>query len=99
MLDFSSGESSEELAIKLFADLSKKLIQQLYELYKIDFDMFDYDYKKFTMKWINEKNQNLSITTYLLLLNMDTRNQIYSLIYIILFSFLPKNSAKIHHFL
>ena len=49
-LDFSSGESSEELAIKLFADLSKKLIQQLYELYKIDFDMFDYDYKKFTMK-------------------------------------------------
>ena len=47
---FSSGESSEELAIKLFADLSKKLIQQLYELYKIDFEMFDYDYKKFTMK-------------------------------------------------
>ena len=59
---FSSGESSEELAIKLFADLSKKLIQQLYELYKIDFDMFDYDYKKFTMKWINQK-----IKTWLLL--------------------------------
>ena len=54
-LDFSSGESSEELAIKLFADLSKKLIQQLYELYKIDFEMFDYDYKKFTLKWINQK--------------------------------------------
>ena len=43
----SSGESSEDLAKKLFANLSKKLVKKLYELYKIDFEMFDYDYKQF----------------------------------------------------
>ena len=94
---FSSGESSEELAIKLFADLSKKLIQQLYELYKIDFEMFDYDYKKFTMKWINEK-----IITWLLkhtFIRYGHQKPDLSLIYILLFSYSPKNSAKIYHFL
>ena len=42
-LHVSSGESSEDTAIKYFAKLSHKMIQKLYELYKIDFEMFDYD--------------------------------------------------------
>ena len=43
----SSGESSEELATKLFANLSRKLVRKLHELYKVDFEMFDYDYQEF----------------------------------------------------
>ena len=35
------------LAKDLFSKLPKELIEQLYELYKIDFEMFDYKYKDY----------------------------------------------------
>ena len=43
----SSGDSTTELALKLYAKVPKKLKQQLYDLYKIDFEMFEYDPKPF----------------------------------------------------
>ena len=43
----STGDSTQELAIELFSKLPKKLVQQLYELYKIDFELFEYDHRPF----------------------------------------------------
>ena len=43
----SSGDPTEKLAKDLFSKLPKELIEQLYELYKIDFEMFDYKYKDY----------------------------------------------------
>ena len=42
-----SGNSTEDMALALFAKLPHSLKKQLYELYKIDFEMFDYDAKPF----------------------------------------------------
>ena len=39
----SDGDSTTDLALELFAKLPKYLKKQLYELYKIDFEMFEYD--------------------------------------------------------
>ena len=39
----SDGDSTRDLALELFAKLPKKLKKQLYELYKADFEMFEYD--------------------------------------------------------
>ena len=39
----SDGDSTADLALELFAKLPKYLKKQLYELYKIDFEMFEYD--------------------------------------------------------
>ena len=39
----SVGDSTRDLALELFAKLPKYLKKQLYELYKIDFEMFEYD--------------------------------------------------------
>lgn len=39
----SVGDSTRDLALELFAKLPKKLKKQLYELYKVDFEMFEYD--------------------------------------------------------
>ena len=41
--NISTGDSTEDLAIKLFSKLPKNLVQQLYKLYKIDFELFEYD--------------------------------------------------------
>ena len=43
----STGDSTTDLALELFAKLPKNLKKQLYELYKIDFEMFEYDAKPF----------------------------------------------------
>ena len=43
----STGDSTTDLALELFAKLPKNLKKQLYELYKIDFEMFEYDVKPF----------------------------------------------------
>ena len=43
----SSGDPTKKLAKDLFSKLPKELIEQLYELYKIDFEMFDYKYKDY----------------------------------------------------
>ena len=43
----SSGNSSEEMAKNLFARLPNDLIEKLYDLYKLDFEMFDYEYKQY----------------------------------------------------
>ena len=43
----SIGDSTTELALDLFAKLPQDLKKQLYELYKIDFEMFEYDAKPF----------------------------------------------------
>ena len=43
----NSGHSATDLALELFAKLPKDLKKQLYELYKIDFEMFEYDVKPF----------------------------------------------------
>ena len=43
----STGDSTQELAIELFSKLPKKLVQQLYELYKIDFELFEYDHRPY----------------------------------------------------
>ena len=43
----STGDSTTDLALKLFAKLPQDLKKQLYDLYKIDFEMFDYDAKPF----------------------------------------------------
>ena len=43
----STGDSTTDLALELFAKLPKDLKKQLYELYKIDFEMFEYDVKPF----------------------------------------------------
>ena len=43
----SSGNSSEEMAKDLFAKLPNHLIEKLYDLYKLDFEMFDYEYKQY----------------------------------------------------
>ena len=42
----SSGDSSEDMAKELFSKLPNKLVEQLYQLYKYDFEMFDYEYKQ-----------------------------------------------------
>ena len=43
----SAGNSTADLALELFAKLPQDLKKQLYELYKIDFEMFEYDAKPF----------------------------------------------------
>ena len=43
----SSGGSTEKFARELFSKLPTDLIEQLYELYKLDFEMFNYEYKDF----------------------------------------------------
>ena len=43
----STGDSTTDLALELFAKLPKKLKKQLYEFYKVDFEMFEYDVKPF----------------------------------------------------
>ena len=43
----STGNSTTDLALRLFAKLPQDLKKQLYELYKIDFEMFEYDAKPF----------------------------------------------------
>ena len=45
--NISSGDSTEDLAIQLFSKLPKDLVEKLYELYKIDFEMFQYDPKPY----------------------------------------------------
>ena len=42
-----TGESTEELTKKMFAKISNELIEKLFELYKFDFEMFDYEYRDF----------------------------------------------------
>lgn len=39
----SSGSSSEDLAKKYFAMVNQTKILQLYDIYKLDFEMFGYD--------------------------------------------------------
>ena len=46
----SHGDSTENLAIHLFSKLPKDLVEQLYELYKIDFEMFEYDPRPYGFK-------------------------------------------------
>ena len=48
--NISKGDSTESLAIDLFSKLPKNLTEQLYELYKIDFEMFEYDSKPYMGK-------------------------------------------------
>ena len=43
----STGDSTTDLALELFAKLPKNLKKQLYEVYKIDFEMFEYDAEPF----------------------------------------------------
>ena len=43
----SSGESTEEMTKILFTKLPNELIEKLYDLYKLDFQMFDYEYKQY----------------------------------------------------
>lgn len=45
--NISSEDSTEDLAIQLFLKLPKDLVEKLYELYKIDFEMFQYDPKPY----------------------------------------------------
>ena len=37
------GESTAEAAMRYFSQLDKKTIRDLYEVYKVDFEMFLYD--------------------------------------------------------
>ena len=41
------GETTEQLAMKLFAKLPRKTIEDLHQHYSIDFQMFDYDYRPY----------------------------------------------------
>ena len=43
----STGDPTETLALELFSKLPKDLVKQLYQIYKIDFEMFGYDPKPF----------------------------------------------------
>ena len=43
----SSGESTEEMTKILFTKLPNELIEKLYDLYKLDFQMFNYEYKQY----------------------------------------------------
>ena len=43
----STGNSTTDVALRLFAKLPHDNKKQLYELYKIDFEMFEYDAKPF----------------------------------------------------
>ena len=43
----SAGDSTEHLTLELFSKLPKSLVKQLYQRYKIDFEMFEYDAKPF----------------------------------------------------
>ena len=45
----SSGDSSEKMAPKLFAKLSKKIIQKLYQVYEVDFHLFNYTYDEYSI--------------------------------------------------
>ena len=38
----SSGGSTRELAMKYFSELSLETVEKLYEVYKVDFEMFGY---------------------------------------------------------
>ena len=46
----SSGETSEEFALRLFSEIPKSLIHKLYKHYRYDFEMFGYDYKPYYRK-------------------------------------------------
>ena len=39
----SSGGSTRDLAKKYFSELDKTMVRKLYEFYKVDFEMFDYN--------------------------------------------------------
>ena len=39
----SSGGSTKDLAKKYFSELDKTMVRKLYEFYKVDFEMFDYN--------------------------------------------------------
>ncbi|KAH8408173.1 hypothetical protein KR222_006147, partial [Zaprionus bogoriensis] len=43
----SSGVKSELLAERYFADLDRTTLDQLLKIYRIDFELFDYDYMKY----------------------------------------------------
>ena len=43
----SSGGSTSDLAKDYFANVPNQLIEKLQQLYKIDFEMFDYDIQDF----------------------------------------------------
>ena len=38
----SSGGSTKDLAKNYFSELDIRMVKELYELYKVDFEMFDY---------------------------------------------------------
>ena len=42
-----SRKQTDEMAKKLFTHLPNEMIEKLYDLYKIDFEMFDYEYKQY----------------------------------------------------
>lgn len=43
----SKGNTTENLTHQLFSMLSRHLIEDLYQHYLIDFEMFDYDYRSY----------------------------------------------------
>ena len=43
----SSGEDTESLTKRLFSNLTNEIIEKLFNLYRVDFEMFQYEYKTF----------------------------------------------------
>ena len=43
----SNNEKQFQRTIKYFSELSEETIKSLYEIYKVDFEMFDYSLKPF----------------------------------------------------
>ena len=43
----STGDLTETLALELFSKLPNDLVKKLYQIYKIDFEMFGYNPKPF----------------------------------------------------
>ena len=40
-------EKGEDISKRYFSQLSKEEVKKLYELYQLDFELFDYDYEKY----------------------------------------------------
>ena len=59
--NISKGDSTESLAIELFSKLPRNLTEQLYELYKIDFEMFEYDSKPYMGKPIKKPKPKIKV--------------------------------------